>query len=113
MLWSSSPGRCVCAATVNRSRGSYLTMHSFLLNLHVCSAAIGLISGVLAMVFRKGSGLHRAAGDVFTLSMLSMGLVAAYLAIFMKPNVGNVMGGLLVSYLVTTGWMAGRRREQK
>jgi len=88
-------------------------MHSILLNLHVCSAAIGLIAGVLAMVLRKGSGLHRAAGDVFTLSMLSMGMVAIYLAIFMKPNVGNVMGGLLVSYLVTTGWMAGRRGERK
>jgi uncharacterized membrane protein len=88
-------------------------MHSFLLNLHVCSAAVGLISGALAMILRKGSGLHRAAGDVFTLSMLSMGSVAVYLAIFMKPNIGNAMGGFLVSYLVTTGWMAGRRGERK
>ena len=88
-------------------------MHSFLLQLHVCSAVVAMISGALAMVFRKGSGLHRAAGDVFTLSMLSMGSVAVYLATFMKPNVGNVMGGLLASYLVTTGWMAGRRGERK
>ena len=88
-------------------------MHSFLLYVHICSAAVALISGALAMIFRKGSGLHRAAGDVFTLSMLSMGSVAVYLAIFMKPNIANVTAGLLASYLVTTGWMAGRRRERK
>lgn len=88
-------------------------MHSFLVSVHISSAAVGLIAGALSMVFRKGSGLHRAAGDVFTLAMLSMGVIAAFLAIFMKPNIGNAMGGLLVSYLVTTGWMAGRRRERK
>jgi uncharacterized membrane protein len=88
-------------------------MHSFLLYVHVCSAAVGLISGVLAMFFRKGSGLHRASGDVFTIAMLSMSGVGAFLATFMKPNNGNVMGGVLTFYVVATAWMAGKRRERE
>ena len=36
-----------------------------LILIHVCSATVGLLSGFLAMVFRKGSGLHGAAGSNF------------------------------------------------
>src|SRR6266542_2312625 len=39
--------------------------------LHVFSAAVGLLAGFMAMLFRKGSGLHGAAGTIFFLSMLS------------------------------------------
>lgn len=88
-------------------------MHSFLLYVHVCSAAVGLISGVLAMFFRKGSGLHRASGDVFTIAMLTMSGDGAFLATFMKPNNGNVLGGVLTFYLVATAWMAGKRRVRE
>ncbi|HYS54634.1 MAG TPA: hypothetical protein VER58_12825 [Thermoanaerobaculia bacterium] len=84
-----------------------------LLMVHICGAIVGLLSGFMAMLFRKGSGLHRAAGIVFVISMLSMSAAGAYMAAFMKPNKGNVMGGVLTFYLVATGWMAGRRRDQK
>ncbi len=33
--------------------------------LHVCSATVGLLSGFTTIAFRKGSGLHGAAGSVF------------------------------------------------
>lgn len=36
-----------------------------LLTAHIGGAAIGLISGYLAMLLRKGSNLHRLAGDFF------------------------------------------------
>ncbi len=67
----------------------------------------------MAMMFRKGSGLHGAAGNVFFVSMLSMSAAGAYMAAFIKPNNGNVMGGVLTFYLVATGWMAASRRDRK
>ncbi len=35
------------------------------------------------------------------------------MAAFIKPNHGNVMGGVLTFYLVATGWMTAKRRERK
>jgi len=84
-----------------------------LLLLHICSAVVGLLAGFMAMVFRKGSGLHAAAGNVFFVSMLSMSGAGAYMAAFIRPNNGNVMGGALLFYMVATAWMAARRRERE
>ena len=85
--------------------------HSVLILIHICTATIGLLSGFLSMALRKGSGLHRAAGTVFFVSMLMMSASAAYLAAFLKPNAMNVVVGLLTFYLVSTGWWAGKRRD--
>jgi hypothetical protein len=84
-----------------------------LILLHVSSAAVALLSGFMAMAFRKGSGLHGAAGTVFFVSMLSMSGLGAFIAAFLRPNNGNVMGGTLAFYLVATGWMAARRRDRE
>ena len=78
---------------------------------HICMAVIGILSGYVAMFFRKGSGLHRAAGDVFVVSMLGMSASAAYIATFQHPIRINVVAGLLTFYVVATGWWAGRRRK--
>ena len=86
---------------------------TFLLTLHVCSATVGLVSGFLAMVLRKGSGLHGAAGTVFFVSMLCASGAGGILAGFIHPNHGNVMGSTLTFYLVATAWVAAKRREGK
>ncbi len=88
-------------------------MHTALLMIHINGAIVGLLSGFTAMALRKGSGLHGAAGSVFFVSMLSMSAAGAYMAAFIKPNNGNIMGGVLTFYLVATAWMAARRRERK
>jgi hypothetical protein len=87
-------------------------MHTPLLMLHICGAIVGLLSGFTAMSLRKGSSLHGAAGSVFFVSMLIMSASGAYMAAFIKPNNGNIMGGVLTFYLVGTGWKAARRRER-
>jgi hypothetical protein len=74
-----------------------------ILVIHICGGVVGLLSGVAAMSFRKGSPRHRIAGNIFFISMLTMGSTAAYL--------GNVFGGASALYLVTTGWLTVRRRE--
>ena len=88
-------------------------MHTALTMIHICGAIVGLLSGFMAMMFRKGSGLHGAAGNVFFVSMLSMSAAGAYMAAFIKPNNGNIMGGVLIFYLVATGWMTARRRTRE
>jgi hypothetical protein len=81
--------------------------------LHICGAVVALLSGFMAMALRKGSGFHAAAGTVFSVSLLIASGAGAYMAEFIKPNNGNVMGGVLTFYLVATGWVTARRRDRK
>jgi uncharacterized membrane protein len=81
-----------------------------LLVLHITGGIVGLLSGTVAMVYRKGSRGHRAAGDVFVVAMLIMGLCGSTLAL-MKHQMNNVFGGLLTFYMIATAWSTGRRRD--
>lgn len=84
--------------------------YSPLLIVHICAGTVGLLSGFVAMAFRKGSRYHGMAGNVFFVSMLTMSSAGAYLA-FVKHQSSNVFGGLLTFYLVATAWATARRRD--
>lgn len=86
-------------------------MNSILLLTHITGAVVGISSGFLSMIFRKGASLHRLAGNIFFGSMLAMSGSAAYLAVFHKPNHVNLLAGLLTFYLVATAWQAAKRRD--
>jgi uncharacterized membrane protein len=58
---------------------------------HICAGILGLLSGVVAEPFRKGSRRHRVAGNISVISMLSLSASAAYLALT-KRQMGNVLG---------------------
>jgi uncharacterized membrane protein len=77
---------------------------------HISTATLGLLSGVAAMSLRKGSPWHRVAGNVFTISMLSMSASAAYLAL-MKAQTLNALVGCLTFCLVATAWLTARRKD--
>ena len=81
-----------------------------ILLFHICAGTSGLLSGAVAMSFRKGSRRHRVAGNVFVISMLSLSSSGAFLA-FMKSQMNNVFGGVLTFYLVATAWVTARRRD--
>jgi Predicted membrane protein (DUF2306) len=81
-----------------------------ILFLHICAGTLGCLSGAMAVSFRKGSHRHRLAGNIFVISMLSLGASGAYLA-FLKSQPGNVLGGTLTFYLVATAWITARRRD--
>jgi hypothetical protein len=87
--------------------------YSSLLIFHICGALVGLLSGTAALIFRKGFRYHRAAGNVFFLSMLVMSASGAAIAAFIKPNMGNVFGGVVTFYLVATGWLTVLRKEKE
>lgn len=86
-------------------------MTTTLLLIHIFGASIGILSGFLSMFFRKGSGLHAAAGNVFFVSMLAMSTSAAYIAAFLHPIMVNVVAASLTFYMVSTAWRAARNRK--
>lgn len=79
--------------------------------LHIAGGTVGLVSGTIALFTRKGGPLHRASGTVFFISMLVMAVFAAYLAVVRPGQIVNLFGAIFASYLVTTAWMAVRRRD--
>lgn len=82
---------------------------ALVLSLHITAAGVGLASGTLALIYRKGSALHRRAGDWFVVSMLVMAGIGAAVAPFL-PQRGSAVGGAFTLYLVVTGWMTMRRK---
>jgi len=86
-----------------------MTVFAFI--IHVGGGAIGLISGTVAVVARKGGSLHRRAGTVFVASMLLMATFAVYLGFAVPEQLVNVFIGVFALYLVATAWMTVRRRE--
>jgi uncharacterized membrane protein len=80
-----------------------------LLILHILGGSVGLLAGTFAMAVRKGSRLHRASGNVFTIAMVTLASSALFLAI-MKSQHGNIIGSIITFYMITTAWLAGRRR---
>jgi hypothetical protein len=85
---------------------------SYVLHLHIGSGAVGMLSGFVAMSFRKGSRRHALAGDVFVISMLILSASGVLLAAA-KSQPGNILGGTLTFYLVATAWMTANRTEVK
>jgi uncharacterized membrane protein len=89
-----------------KGRGS---MRLTLLILHILAGTVGLLSGTFAIAVRKGGRLHRASGNIFTVAMLTLASSALCLAI-MKSQHGNIIGSIITFYMITTAWLAGRRR---
>ncbi len=82
-----------------------------ILALHVGGAAVGLVSGGAAMVFRKGGRLHRAAGNLFFVAMLAMSGVGAAVAPFLpSQQLPNTLAGVFTFYLVASAWATVARK---
>ena len=85
----------------------------FAVYLHIVAGGVAIVAGTLAMGTRKGSSPHRRFGVLFSLAMLSMSSLAAWLAFngttVKAPETGNVFGGIFTFYLVTTAWSSAGR----
>jgi hypothetical protein len=82
-----------------------------ILALHIAGGTVSVLSGGATLCFRKGSRLHRRAGIVFVVAMLTMATCALYLAVA-KLQIPNILGGVLTLYFVTTAWLTVKRKEQ-
>jgi hypothetical protein len=85
-------------------------MSSPILLFHICAGTVGMLSGFVAVSFRKGSRRHGIAGDLFVIAMMILSATGAYMG-FMKSQPGNVLGGALTFYLVTTAWITVTRPD--
>lgn len=83
-----------------------------LLLTHIGGGTLGMVSGTAAVLARKGETLHRFAGNVFFASMLAMAGVGTMVAPLLHDYVSSI-AGFMTLYLVTTGWAAVRRPENK
>src|SRR5262245_4830677 len=79
-----------------------------ILPLHIAAGAIAIIVGFVALFAGKGARPHRTSGMIFVYAMLTMAASGATMAA-LQPNRGNVMGGLLTLYMVTTALLTTRR----
>lgn len=90
-------------------------LHAFaalLLFLHIAGASVAMIAGFVAVLARKGEPVHRAAGNVFFVSMLFMAGVAGGVSPFLPEIVPtNIAASVMALYLVVTGWMTVKRPE--
>jgi hypothetical protein len=85
---------------------------NLILFLHIAGGTVGIISGAVALLSRKGGRSHRIAGTVFLVSMLIMATIGAATSPFLPvPSITNVAAGTLTLYLVATGWMAIKRED--
>ena len=83
-----------------------------LLFLHIAGASVAMIAGAVAVSARKGDRVHRAAGNVFFVSMLVMAGVAGGVSPFVPEIIPtNIVASVLTLYLVTTGWATVQRRQ--
>jgi hypothetical protein len=86
------------------------TTHLILRNVHISAGLLTLVAGAAAMTFRKGSPLHRRAGNAFFVSMLFLSAAGVVLALIPAPNMGTIMGGTTAFYMVATAWATVMRR---
>lgn len=78
---------------------------------HVAGGGVGILSGGVAILTRKGDRIHRAAGKVFFVAMLIMSGLAAVIAAAFNQKL-NVLAGGFTFYLVMTAWTTVRRPER-
>jgi hypothetical protein len=81
-----------------------------ILALHIVSGTLGFLSGAAALSLRKGSRWHGLIGNVFVVTMLSLATTGIGMAI-VKSQPGNILGGSLTTYLVSTAWWTARHRQ--
>jgi uncharacterized membrane protein len=84
--------------------------YSPLLPIHIAGGCTAIVSGAVAMSFRKGSGRHSLAGKVFAIAMLAMAGSGVVMAV-MKNQATSVLGGMLALYLVSTAWATAKRGD--
>jgi uncharacterized membrane protein len=78
--------------------------------LHIGGGTVGLFSGIVAVSVEKGGRLHRIAGTVFVVAMLTMAAGACYLAVAIPNQAVNFVIGIFAGYLIATAWLTVHHR---
>jgi hypothetical protein len=93
-----------------------MTEHPFslpLLAVHSTGGMLALLAGFASMANPKGSARHRGWGNLFFIGMMTLTVTGVYMALVIRPIMGNVMGSALPLYLTATAWLTVRREPGK
>ena len=77
--------------------------------VHIVAGLVAIVAGFAALFAKKGSPVHRRAGDVFVAAMVVLTGTALYSAAFVNPNRGNVLAAMVTLYLVVTAFLTVKR----
>lgn len=77
-------------------------LYPYLLTLHILFGSIGLLSGSLNILRKKGGSIHRKVGKIFISSILITGFAGLLMAI-LKPKTFLFIVGVFTIFLVGTG----------
>ncbi len=84
---------------------------AIILYAHILGGFIGLISGVVASLSKKGSNLHRGVGMIFFAAMLVCYVIGALVAPFLSDGQRpNFVAAVLALYLLISGVDAARKK---
>jgi uncharacterized membrane protein len=81
-----------------------------MLIVHVSGGGVGLVAGFLAVAAPKGGVLHRRAGTVFVVAMMTMAAFGLALATYRGQSL-NMLAAAFTLYLVASAWLTVRRRR--
>jgi uncharacterized membrane protein len=70
--------------------------------LHIVTGTLGLISGTINIIGKKGGKIHQIVGQIFLYSMLAVSISAFVLSII-HPNYFLFIVGVFTLYLVSSG----------
>jgi uncharacterized membrane protein len=85
--------------------------YSALLPIHIVGGSLSIIAGFVALYAHKGSRLHRKSGMAFVIAMFTMCVSAVAIAVFARPNGGNVLQATSTFYMVATALLTVRRQS--
>ncbi|MDP2176172.1 MAG: DUF2306 domain-containing protein [Bacteroidota bacterium] len=79
------------------------TIFRIFLIIHITGGAVGLLTGILNMIAKKGDSRHKIVGKIFFFSMLTAGLSSLVLSTI-NPSLFLFMVGIFTVYMVATGY---------
>ena len=77
------------------------TLFNIILILHIIGGGVGLVTGTINLIRKKGDKNHKLVGKVFVYGMLTAGVSSLTLSI-MHPNYFLFIVGIFTIYLVAT-----------
>jgi len=84
-----------------------------LLAVHSTAGMLALLGGAASMANPKGSARHKGWGNLFFISMMTLTATGVYMAMVIRPVMGNVMGSAVPLYLTATAWLTVRRAPNR
>ncbi|MDO3387192.1 hypothetical protein QWI17_15220 [Gilvimarinus sp. SDUM040013] len=102
------------ATRLELNPSAHVALHwgaNFILYTHIIGGALGLLTGLIASLAKKGGTLHKRAGKVFMVSMFVCYFIGAMVAPFLSDGQRpNFVAAVLALYLLVSGIHAAKRK---